>query len=110
MHDVAFCPVTLTDSLNTGQGGWFQWRCRVADNAHRHILLPALAGSIGRRMACSSAVLGLYFSISESYLTDLADGRVPDDLCTMAAGGFRGCVVQQLFLCAFASGCAFAGH
>lgn len=44
------------------------------------------SGSIGRRMACSSAVLGLYFSISESYLTDLADGRVPDDLCTMAAG------------------------
>lgn len=37
-------------------------------------------------MACSSAVLGLYFSISESYLSNLADGRVPDDLCTMAAG------------------------
>jgi hypothetical protein len=39
-------------------------------------------------MACSSAVLGLYFSISESYLSNLADGRVPDDLCTMAAGGW----------------------
>jgi hypothetical protein len=37
-------------------------------------------------MACSSAILGLYFSISESYLGSLADGRVPDELCTMAAG------------------------
>lgn len=37
-------------------------------------------------MACSSAVLGLYFAISESYLGILADGRVPDELCTLGAG------------------------
>lgn len=43
-------------------------------------------GSLGKRMACSSAVLGLYFSVSESYLSNLADGRVPDDLCTIGAG------------------------
>lgn len=44
------------------------------------------SGSLGRRLACSSAVLGLYFAISESYLSSMADGRVPDELCTMAAG------------------------
>jgi hypothetical protein len=37
-------------------------------------------------MAISCAILGLYFSISESYLSNLADGRVPDELCTLGAG------------------------
>jgi hypothetical protein len=38
-------------------------------------------------MACSSAILGLFFSTSESYISNLADGRVPDEACTVAAGG-----------------------
>lgn len=37
-------------------------------------------------MACSAAVLGLYFSLSESYINYLSDGRVPDEACTVAAG------------------------
>uniref|UniRef100_A0A383W644 Mitochondrial import inner membrane translocase subunit TIM22 n=1 Tax=Tetradesmus obliquus TaxID=3088 RepID=A0A383W644_TETOB len=45
------------------------------------------SGSLGKRMACSSAILGLYFSTSESYIGYLADGRVPDEACTVAAGG-----------------------
>jgi hypothetical protein len=49
-------------------------------------------------MAISCAVLGLYFSISESYLINLADGRVPDELCTMGAGKYRG-----LWLCHIAA-------
>eukprot|EP00882_Tetradesmus_deserticola_P023108 GHRQ01025142.1.p1 GENE.GHRQ01025142.1~~GHRQ01025142.1.p1 ORF type:complete len:230 (+),score=52.48 GHRQ01025142.1:285-974(+) len=44
------------------------------------------SGSLGRRMACSSAILGLFFSTSESYITHMADGRVPDEACTVAAG------------------------
>jgi hypothetical protein len=51
------------------------------------LLLCLDAGSLGRRMACSSAILGLFFSTSESYLSSLADGRVPDEACTVAAGG-----------------------
>uniref|UniRef100_A0A383W565 Mitochondrial import inner membrane translocase subunit TIM23 n=1 Tax=Tetradesmus obliquus TaxID=3088 RepID=A0A383W565_TETOB len=46
------------------------------------------SGSLGKRMACSSAILGLYFSTSESYIGYLADGRVPDEACTVAAGFF----------------------
>lgn len=61
-----------------------------------YIFCHIAAGSLGRRMACSSAVLGLYFSISESYLSNLADGRVPDDLCTMAAGA-RLCFCAEHF-------------
>lgn len=44
------------------------------------------SGSIGRRMACSAAVLGLYFSLSESYINYLNNARVPDEACTVAAG------------------------
>jgi hypothetical protein len=50
-------------------------------------LTCGFTGSLGRRMACSSAILGLFFSTSESYISNLADGRVPDEACTVAAGG-----------------------
>ncbi|KAI8470701.1 MAG: hypothetical protein J3K34DRAFT_385157 [Monoraphidium minutum] len=45
-----------------------------------------MSGSLGRRAACASAILGLYFAISESYLVHAADGRLPDGACTAAAG------------------------
>lgn len=44
------------------------------------------AGSIGRRMACGSAVLGLYFSVTESLIFSYNEGMLPDEACTMAAG------------------------
>jgi import inner membrane translocase subunit TIM23 len=44
------------------------------------------AGSIGRRMACGSAVLGLYFSVTESLIFSYNESTLPDEACTMAAG------------------------
>jgi len=45
-----------------------------------------MSGSLGRRWACASAILGLYFASFESYVYYSADGRVPDAACTAAAG------------------------
>lgn len=45
-----------------------------------------MSGSLGRRFACASAILGLYFAISESFAYHQADGRLPDGACTAAAG------------------------
>ncbi|GBF94438.1 mitochondrial import inner membrane translocase subunit-like [Raphidocelis subcapitata] len=45
-----------------------------------------MSGSLGRRFACASAILGLYFASFESYVYHAADGRVPDGACTAAAG------------------------
>jgi hypothetical protein len=48
-----------------------------------------MSGSLGRRFACASAILGLYFASFESYVYYAADGRLPDGACTSAAGERR---------------------
>jgi hypothetical protein len=45
-----------------------------------------MSGSLGRRFACASAILGLYFAVSESYIYHTVDGRLPDGVATAAAG------------------------
>jgi hypothetical protein len=52
-------------------------------------------------MACSSAVLGIYFSLSESGLTHLVDNRLPDEVSTVAAGA----LAEQLGWCASSLAC-----
>lgn len=46
-----------------------------------------MSGSLGRRFACASAILGLYFACFESYVFSTVDGRLPDAACTAIAGG-----------------------
>jgi mitochondrial import inner membrane translocase subunit TIM23 len=58
----------------------------LMDAALLLLLQYACTGSLGRRMACSSAILGLYFSLSESFISHQVDGRLPDEACTIAAG------------------------
>lgn len=45
-----------------------------------------MSGSLGRRFACASAILGLYFASFESYVYSTVDGRLPDGACTSGAG------------------------
>jgi hypothetical protein len=49
-----------------------------------------MSGSLGRRFACASAILGLYFASFESLVYYSSDGRLPDGACTSAAGAGRG--------------------
>ncbi|KAF8056228.1 ttc30a [Scenedesmus sp. PABB004] len=71
--------------------GGYRYMHLPADPAFGSVKLKAnrlinTSGSLGRRMACSSAILGLYFSVAESYLTAQVDGLLPDEACTVAAG------------------------
>ena len=45
-----------------------------------------MSGSLGRRFACASAILGLYFASFEAGAFHASDGRLPDGACTAAAG------------------------
>ena len=45
-----------------------------------------MSGSLGRRFACASAILGLYFAVTESFIYSQVDGRLPDGACTAMAG------------------------
>lgn len=45
-----------------------------------------MSGSLGRRFACASGILGIYFATFESWVFMTADGRLPDAACTAAAG------------------------
>jgi hypothetical protein len=40
-------------------------------------------------MACGSAILGLYFAVTESFMFHMNDGRLPDEAVTTAAGGWE---------------------
>ena len=41
-------------------------------------------------MACGSAILGLYFAVTESVMFNVNDGRLPDEAVTTVAGGGGG--------------------
>jgi hypothetical protein len=49
---------------------------------------------LGRSFGNGAAILGLFFSCFESLLLSQADGAVPDDALTVAAGGHQPAACQ----------------
>jgi len=67
----------------------FVWRGGIpVTPAYVPFVSHSSTGALGRRFACGSAILGLYFGSFESLLFWQVDGRLPDPVVTAGAGGW----------------------